>query len=300
MALAALERDPAGAARLGSAVPELCRRLPCALGVDEAGRGPVLGPMVYAICYCPEERLEELEALGVADSKTLSEAEREQRFGRLEAAGALLGWALRLLSPPLISASMQQRAKYNLNELSQDAAADLIQEVLDAGVRVSQVFVDTVGPAETYESRLRRRFPGLGVTVRPKADALFPIVGAASICAKVARDRAVKHWNFVEDLGEPDTDYGSGYPNDPRTKQWLLRNLDPVFGFPQLVRFSWATAQSLLQRHAVPLRWRDEAEGAEDAAGSPSLLAFFARRPPAGRQPHRFFHERSLRPLADL
>ncbi|XP_062367875.1 ribonuclease H2 subunit A [Cinclus cinclus] len=109
MALSALERDPAGGGRFSCPVPPLCRTRPCALGVDEAGRGPVLGPMVYAICYCPVEKLEELEALGVADSKTLSEAERERRFGLLEAAGELLGWALQVLPPDHISACMQQR-----------------------------------------------------------------------------------------------------------------------------------------------------------------------------------------------
>ncbi|CAN0025259.1 unnamed protein product [Bubo scandiacus] len=271
MALERLQRDPAGAGRFGSAVPPLCRRRPCALGVDEAGRGPVLGPMVYGICYCPVEKLEELEALGVADSKTLSEAERERRFGLLEAASDVLGWALHVLPPDHISACMQQRAKYNLNELSQDTAVGLIQFALDSGVQVSEVFVDTVGPAEKYEAKLQQHFPGLGVTVRPKADGLFPVVSAASICAKVARDRAVKHWKFVEDLGEIDRDYGSGYPNDPKTKEWLRRNLEPVFGFPQLVRFSWGTARELLQADEDP---------DEDPAATPSLLSYFARGPP--------------------
>ncbi|XP_072704568.1 ribonuclease H2 subunit A isoform X2 [Ciconia boyciana] len=254
MALARLERDPAGAGRFGSAVPPLCRRRPCALGVDEAGRGPVL------------------------DSKTLSEPERERRFGLLEAAGDVVGWALHVLPPDHISACMQQRAKYNLNELSQDTAVGLIQFALDSGVQVAEVFVDTVGPAEKYEAKLRQRFPGLGVTVRPKADGLFPVVSAASICAKVARDRAVKHWKFVEDLGDIDRDYGSGYPNDPKTKEWLRRHLEPVFGFPQLVRFSWGTARELLQHGGVPVKWADE-DPKEDPAAAPSLLSYFARAP---------------------
>ncbi|XP_065509190.1 ribonuclease H2 subunit A isoform X2 [Caloenas nicobarica] len=215
MALARLERDPAGAGRFGSPVPPLCRSRPCALGVDEAGRGPVLGPMVYAMCYCPLERMEELRALGVADSKTLSEPERERRFALLEAAGDTVGWGLHVLPPEHISACMLQRAKFNLNELSQDAAAGLIQFALDEGVNVAEVFVDTVGPADKYEAKLRGRFPGVGVTVRPKADGLFPVVSAASICAKVARDRAVAHWRFPEDPNM-DRDYGSGYPNDAR------------------------------------------------------------------------------------
>ncbi|KAM9251531.1 LOW QUALITY PROTEIN: ribonuclease H2 subunit A [Cariama cristata] len=298
MALSRLEQDPVGAGRFGSTVPPLCRHRPCALGVDEAGRGPVLGPMVYGVCYCPVEKLEELEALGVADSKTLSEAERERRFGLLEGASEVLGWALHVLPPAHISACMQQRAKYNLNELSQDTAVGLIQFALDSGVRVTEVFVDTVGPAEKYEAKLRQHFPGLGVTVRPKADGLFPVVSAASICAKVARDRAVKHWKFVEDLGDVDRDYGSGYPNDPKTKEWLRRNLEPVFGFPQLVRFSWGTARELLRRGGVPVKWADE-DPPEDPPAPPSLFSYFARTPPR-RTPHRFFHQRNLRPLAEL
>ncbi|XP_064237854.1 ribonuclease H2 subunit A isoform X3 [Aotus nancymaae] len=213
MNLSELERDNTGRCRLSSPVPAVCRKEPCVLGVDEAGRGPVLGPMVYAICYCPLSRLADLEALQVADSKTLSESERERLFAKIQEDGDFVGWALDVLSPNLISTSMLGRVKYNLNSLSHDTATGLIQYALDQGVNVTQVFVDTVGMPETYQKRLQQSFPGIEVTVKAKADALYPVVSAASICAKVARDQAVKNWQFVEKLQDLDTDYGSGYPN---------------------------------------------------------------------------------------
>ncbi|XP_073174911.1 ribonuclease H2 subunit A isoform X2 [Lepidochelys kempii] len=253
MELGEFERDNAGSCRLGSPVPELCRAGPCCLGIDEAGRGPVLGPMVYGVCYCPLAKQEELGALKMADSKTLTEAEREQLFGTLDGARDFVGWALHILSPNLISTSMQQRAKYNLNALSHDTAIGLIQHVLDAGVHV----------------------------------------------AEVARDRAVKNWTFLEDLGDVSVEYGSGYPNDPKTKEWLAQCLDPVFGYPQFVRFSWSTAQTILESKAVPVRW-DDSEDDPAQKGTRSVLSFFARKESSKHQPHRFFHERKLDTVTGL
>ncbi|XP_072458322.1 ribonuclease H2 subunit A isoform X2 [Notamacropus eugenii] len=180
--------------------------------------------MVYGICFCPLSKVGALEALKVADSKTLSEAERERLFGKLDQARTFVGWALDILSPNLISTSMQRRAKYNLNSLSHDTAMALVQLALDQGVRVTQVFVDTVGPADKYQQKLQERFPEIEVTVRPKADSLFPVVSAASICAKVARDRVVKRWKFLEDLGDLKMDYGSGYPNAMKPQMRELKH----------------------------------------------------------------------------
>lgn len=301
MDLSELERDNTGRCRLSSPVPAVCLKESCVLGVDEAGRGPVLGPMVYAICYCPLSRLTDLEGLKVADSKTLTENERERLFAKMEEDGDFVGWALDILSPNLISTSMLGRVKYNLNSLSHDTAAGLIQYALDQGVNVTQVFVDTVGMPETYQARLQQRFPGLEVTVKAKADSLFPVVSAASIFAKVARDQAVKNWQFVESLQDLDSDYGSGYPNDPKTKAWLRKHVDPVFGFPQFVRFSWSTAQAILEKEAESVTWEDSA-AEEDPEQPGKITSYFIQGPQTCRPqlPHRYFQERGLEAASSL
>ncbi|KAL2076488.1 hypothetical protein ACEWY4_027915 [Coilia grayii] len=319
MDLGKFEADNTVSCRLSSPIPDVCKTEDCCLGIDEAGRGPVLGPMVYGICFCPVSKKEDLKDLKVADSKTLTEEQRESLFVKLDEAKSFVGWALQVLSPNTISTSMLQRTKYNLNALSHDAAIGLVQYALDSGVQLKEVFVDTVGPAEKYQEKLSHRFPGVEVTVRPKADSLFPIVSAASICAKVARDHAVKGWKFLEDLGQVNTDYGSGYPNDPKTKSWLLKYLDPVFGYPQFVRFSWSTAQSLLDSNAVAVHWDDDEEDGEKAAAcqnNASMLSYFSRNThththththtqanghhSSPREPHRFFTERRLHSVSSL
>ena len=65
---------------------------------------------------------------------------------------------------------MYSRVKYNLNEISHDSAIGLIRKALEAGVKVAEVYVDTVGPPEKYEAKLQRLFPEIAVTVAKKAD----------------------------------------------------------------------------------------------------------------------------------
>ncbi len=88
---------------LFSPIPEACGSDPCVLGIDEAGRGPVLGPMVYACAFCPVKKNGDLRSLGVDDSKALTEAQREGLLQKLLDNGDYVGWAVHVLSPRFIS-----------------------------------------------------------------------------------------------------------------------------------------------------------------------------------------------------
>lgn len=163
------------------------------------------------------------------------------------------------------------REKYNLNTISYDTVFSLIQSLLDHRLNIVKGFVDTLGPAAKYEARLNSLFPSIHFTVKSKADSLYPVVGAASIVAKVTRDRTLKSW-FSQSYGAGD-DCGCGYPSDPKTVAWLRKNLDPVFGFGNLVRFSWSSCERLLDSDGVSVDWAKE----EVAPTSGAKLSLSAR-----------------------
>jgi len=284
--------------KLYSDVPEICRSSPCVLGIDEAGRGPVLGPMVYGIAYCPVEKNKDLKELGVDDSKKLTEEQREELLQKVLDNKDYLGWAVHILSSTWISRGMYRRGKYNLNTMSHDTAIGLVKGAIAAGVNVSEVYVDTVGPPEKYQAMLQGVFPNLKIVVAKKADSLYPCVSAASICAKVARDRALRDWTFPEgdSVSGP---WGSGYPGDPVTKKFLQEQFDPVFGFPGIVRFSWKTAEKIIEEKGVKISW-EEVEPEEEENANPSVAQYFvshktvkAEKKGGGRM-HPYFRERCL------
>ena len=293
-------KNSEGTFDMKSMVPDLAKSEPCCMGIDEAGRGPVLGPMVYSTSYCPLSQDEKLKELGFADSKTLNEEQREELFKSINENNRILGWITRVLSPNYISNQMLRRTKYNLNQISHDTAIWLIKSVLESGVNLQQVYVDTVGDPNKYQKKLELEFPQLEITVKAKADALFPIVSAASICAKVARDRVIQTWTFVEKTIFP-TEYGSGYPSDPATKKWLASVVDRVFGFPQFVRFSWSTCKEILEKQCAPVEWDDddEDEVPVDLKGTASITSFFGKSENNNIEvkPHQFFQERCLEPV---
>jgi ribonuclease H2 subunit A len=276
-------------------IPDVCKDEPCQLGVDEAGRGPALGPMVYGISYAPLSRKQLLVDLGCADSKSLKEESRNKIFDDICERYNSIGWAIEAISPNVIANSMYRRTKVSLNEISMMSATNLIRSAIEAGINVTEVYVDTVGRPESYQARLTREFPGVKIVVEKKADATYPIVSAASICAKVARDHALRAWRFHESE-DFTSEYGSGYPNDPATKAWLASSLDRVFGYPQIVRFSWSNVEQILESKALPVEWEEtETESPKEQ----KIQKFFFKLPTDSRnaahvKKHPFFTERCL------
>ncbi|CZS88597.1 probable 35 kDa ribonuclease H [Rhynchosporium agropyri] len=247
---------------------------PCALGVDEAGRGPVLGPMVYGLFYLPLPLSDPLlrTTHHFDDSKVLTPTVRSNLMEKLCTPSTDLhtqcGWAVEVMSARDIGANMMKpSATYNLNAQAMDATIALIKGVYERGVNVKEIFIDTIGHPATYQKRLERVFPTAKVVVAKKADSLYPCVSAASVCAKVTRDAALEvlYESYVNKPQEEEQDeemsgtgstkkakvaeeasWGSGYPSDARCTSWLKRNMDPVFGWGAECRFSWGTAKDML------------------------------------------------------
>eukprot|EP01089_Gocevia_fonbrunei_P006883 TRINITY_DN1789_c0_g1_i1.p1 TRINITY_DN1789_c0_g1~~TRINITY_DN1789_c0_g1_i1.p1 ORF type:complete len:222 (+),score=44.75 TRINITY_DN1789_c0_g1_i1:327-992(+) len=180
---------------------------------------------------------------------------------------SFIGFEAIILSPEDLSGKMLRYHKYNLNQISHDTAVSLIQLSLTKKIKLTDVYVDTVGPPDKYQSFLKSKIPKVSITVSKKADSLFAIVSAASIVAKVVRDHVLENWKYKERI-TASRNFGSGYPNDPATKNWLKVNTNHVFGFPSVIRFSWQTCTNYLEQEGtVDVDWK-EFNGEEDGFGA--------------------------------
>jgi ribonuclease HII len=204
------------------------------LGLDEAGRGSVIGPLIVGGFVARRSVLPELSRLGVRDSKLLSPARRVELYGALSALGSCYSVAL---SPRLIDRHVRH---HGLNELEARAFADLLQETAP-----NEAFVDACDVDEGRFGRTVRRLSGTTVKVHSQheADRFVPVVSAASIVAKVRRDQAVARIQRTVGM-----DFGSGYPSDERTVAFVERCLRGTPGSPVWLRESWATTKRIRQQ----------------------------------------------------
>lgn len=163
-----------------SNIPDSCGREDEVLvGIDEAGRGSVLGPMVYGAAYWSASVAKDIPK-GFQDSKALTEETRSKLFTELLNHDDI-GFCMRSLLPSEISRNMLRPQPYNLNEMSHDSAIIMIRKLLSAGVNVKTCYIDTVGNPFSYKRKLEREFPGLTFIVESKADAKYPTCSAASV-----------------------------------------------------------------------------------------------------------------------
>lgn len=215
------------------------------IGIDEAGRGPVIGPMVIAGVLATEEDGEEFLKKGVKDSKRLSPGRRVELSKMIREKAKVF---VEVLSPERID-SEREHETLNLIEARNYAKviANLIVDMDPEQLKGTTVFVDSVDVNEgrfrdTIKAFLPETLRAVKIVSKHKADDLFPIVGAASIIAKTMRDADVR--KIAKELGR---EMGSGYPSDPLTVQFLKSWLDEHGDVPPHVRRSWKTIKDLLK-----------------------------------------------------
>jgi ribonuclease HII len=197
-------------------------------GVDEAGKGPVLGSMFAAAVRAEPEALPD----DVGDSKGIAPDRREQLDGEIRTVTDAVAVAE-------IPVSRIDDPETDMNTLTVAAHAEALSGVAADGL------AGTVDAGDTDADRFGRRVADrvdatLELTAEHGADESDPLVGAASILAKVARD------SHVAALADAHGDVGSGYPSDPTTRGFLADYVERHGDLPDCARASWSTCDDVL------------------------------------------------------
>jgi ribonuclease HII len=197
-------------------------------GVDEAGKGPVLGSMFAAAIRADPAALPD----GVGDSKDIRPERRERLAAEIRESADAVGVAE-------IPVERIDDGETDMNTLTVKGQAKALSAVARDGLS------GTVDAGDTDAARFGRRVADavdtdVAVTAEHGADETDPLVGAASIIAKVARDA------HVATLAEEYGDVGSGYPSDPTTRAFLADYVDRHGELPPCARRSWSTCDDVL------------------------------------------------------
>jgi ribonuclease HII len=207
-------------------------------GIDDAGRGPIIGPLVIAGVLIDEKDMHKLKNLGVKDSKVLSPKRREFLAVEIRKLAVKCHWEL--LSPAEIDKVVETgRRLHRLNRLEADTMARVINVLKPdvAYVDASDVMAERFGQHIIEKLSFRVK-----IVSEHRADATYPVVSAASIIAKVQRDQVImklaEKYAYIGDIG-------SGYASDPRTIIFLEKWFSRFRTYPEFVRKSWKPAKEL-------------------------------------------------------
>jgi ribonuclease HII len=200
-------------------------------GIDEAGRGPVIGSLIVAMAVCSKNNEKKLKKICKKDSKQLSQLQRLETLKKLD---GICEFKYIELSAQDLNKKMEAMS---LNDIEAQAMANLIKKIKNA-----DVMIDLPDRYSWVFKKRMERFGVLKFEAEHKADENYPIVAAASIFAKVLRERQVD-----EIKNETLVDFGSGYPSDPKTRN-VLRNNKEIKKIDKYLRKKWKTLENVMQK----------------------------------------------------
>ncbi len=206
-------------------------------GIDEAGRGPAIGPMVLAAALVDSEKEIILQELGAKDSKVVPVEERERLYPLLKK--HLQDYETVHLHPKEMDGLMEH---HSLNEIEAMKVGFLLNSFK---TKPDLVYVDSPDPmAHHFAKRIQNylSFP-TKIIAEHKADVNYPVVSAASILAKVERDLEIQK---LQKKFQKFGNIGSGYAHDDRTISFLRAYLKTHQRLPECARTKWDTNVRLL------------------------------------------------------
>lgn len=209
------------------------------IGIDDAGRGPVLGPMILAGVLIDKKHFNELKKLGVKDSKQLTPKRREFLADKIRE--IVENFEVVIATPNEIDSSIESGV--NLNEVEAIKAAKIIDKlnsILPKDYsRKLKVVIDCPSVSLSKWSDLLKtkinNLSNLEISCEHKADKNHISVSAASILAKSRREKEMD--SLRKKYGD---EIGSGYTSDPYTQKFIEKNANNK-KFDELFRKSWAT-----------------------------------------------------------
>lgn len=203
-------------------------------GIDEAGRGCIIGPMVIAIAGIDPMKEYELKEMGVKDSKELSPKKRSELYEPVKK-------ICKIKSIHISAKELDEMmGKYSLNEIEAIKISQLLKET----EKEDTVFIDSPDNIpENFSKRIRKYVPRPPKLVSEnKSDHKHLIVGAASIIAKVERDMEIE--KIKKELGY---DFNSGYTSDKYTIEFLEKHGKEA-KVQKYLRHKWSTLKNIEQR----------------------------------------------------
>lgn len=202
-------------------------------GIDDAGRGPVIGPMVLAGVSIEQNKLKLLEKRGVKDSKLIPPTIREDLSKEIKK--IVESYKIIIIPPKDIDKELNSPDS-NLNKLEGTKIAEIINDL-----EADESVVDCPSTnAKAFSSFLKEKIKvKTKLICEHKADLNHVIVGAASILAKVTRDKEIEKIKKKINI-----QFGTGYPSDPRTKEFLRRYYNQ---YPEIFRKTWKTYKKVVE-----------------------------------------------------